>query len=91
MKKYLLVMITIITLIFAASLTAHAATVEGSANTGWSYDESTSTLTLTNYNSTDVISVGDETCQIYSDGDLNIILEGTNTLDLTSTYGIYVE
>ena len=91
MKKYLLVMITIITLIFAASLTVHAATFEGSTNTGWSYDESTSTLTLTNYNSTDVISVGTETCQIYSDGDLNIVLKGTNTLNLTSTYGIYVE
>ena len=91
MKKYLLLFATMVTLIFTMCITVNAATVEGSANTGWSYDESTSTLTLTNYNSTDVISVGTETCQIYSDGDLNIVLEGTNTLNLTSTYGIYVE
>ena len=91
MKKYLLSIITVIMLIFTANITVNAATVEGSANTGWSYDESTSTLTLTNYTSTEVISIGSETCQIYSDGDLNIVLEGTNNLNLTSTYGIYVE
>lgn len=91
MKKYLLSIITVIMLIFTANITVNAATVEGSANTGWSYDESTSTLTLTNYTSTEVISIDSETCQIYSDGDLNIVLEGTNNLNLTSTYGIYVE
>ena len=91
MKKHLLSIIIVVMLIFTASITVNAATVKGSVNTGWSYDESTSTLTLTNYTSTEVISVGSETCQIYSDGDLNIVLEGTNTLNLTSIYGIYVE
>ena len=91
MKKHLLSIIIVVMLIFTASITVNAATVKGSVNTGWSYYESTSTLTLTNYTSTEVISVGSETCQIYSDGDLNIVLEGTNTLNLTSIYGIYFE
>ena len=91
MKKYLLLFALIVMMFFTTCITVNATTIEKGLSTGWSYEESTSTLTLTNYTSTDVISVGAETCQIHSDGDLKIILVGTNTLNLESTYGIYVE
>lgn len=66
-------------------------TVYAQGNEGWSYDESTHTLSLMNYTYRDAVNEDDNIVQIYADGDLNIVVEGTNTLALESDYGIYCE
>ncbi len=56
---------------------------------GWDYDESTNTLTLTDYTSDSYETTDGHTIQIYADGDLNLVLNGTNTLGVESEFGIY--
>ena len=89
MKRFVSIVLTVTLIVMTLPITCFALEVGGIAS--WNYDEVTSTLTLNNYSSTNNVSIGEETCQIHSNGDLNIILEGTNTLDLESDYGIYVE
>ena len=59
------------------------------SGTGWSYNDTTKTLTLNSYSSNSAYSNNGTSCQIYADGDLNVVLNGSNTLNQTSDYGIY--
>lgn len=45
-------------------------TVYAQGNEGWSYDESTHTLSLMNYTYRDAVNEDDNIVQIYADGDL---------------------
>lgn len=58
---------------------------------GWEYDEASNTLTLTDYVGTTVVTTENGTVQIFSEDDLNIVLNGENTLSAVSDYGIYCE
>ena len=57
----------------------------------WDYDSATNTLTLTGYVADTTYDYNDKTAQIYSSGDLTIILNGTNILAQASDYGIYCD
>jgi hypothetical protein len=57
----------------------------------WLYNESTNTLTLTNYEGKTTENVEGEKAQIYFDHDVNLVLVGTNTLSAISDYGIYCD
>ena len=73
--------------VFAAETDTHV-TITG---TGWTYDSSTKTLTLNDFKSTTKETVDGIESQIYADGDLNVVLEGTNELKTSSDYGLYCD
>ncbi|MDO5139503.1 MAG: hypothetical protein Q4D71_13725, partial [Oscillospiraceae bacterium] len=58
---------------------------------GYDYDESTNTLTLTDYIGGEFLNTAVGTTQIYVEGNLNIVLNGSNKLVFGSEYGIYCE
>ena len=64
-----------------------AITVASPSGEGWHYDAESNTLTLNGYSYN---QAGYSDAAIYADGDLNIELNGTNTVACT-TYGIYVQ
>ena len=73
-------------------LTIGSETVQtDSTGTGWTYDSSTKTLTLNDFKSTTKETVDGIESQIYADGDLNVVLEGTNELKTSSDYGLYCD
>ena len=64
------------------------------SDTGWNYDANSNTLTLTNATIENGHSISSESAGIFYNGSgtLNIVLEGTNSIALTSgslSYGIY--
>lgn len=59
--------------------------MEADANGTWSYDSDTNTLTLKGAD----IAVSDRNYGIEARGDLNLVLEGKNTVHCDSYYGIY--
>lgn len=67
------------------------AQAEGTENIegAWDYDETTHTLTLTDYTGSTTTEIDAGTVQLYVDGDLNLILNGQNTLSTDSDYGIW--
>lgn len=84
--KYIIGIVCSFLLLFAFVTPVFAAATMGSVTVseGWNYDEETNTLTLSNYDSETVEVIDDNTIQIYHDGDLNLVLNGTNTLSENS-------
>lgn len=91
MKKGLGIIFLVFVIALFVDTTVFAKGVNLSAEKGWSYAEDTNTLTLSNYTGETTEDVEGKSVQIYSEGDLNIVLEGTNTLSAASEYGIYCE
>ena len=58
---------------------------------GYDFDEDTHTLTLTDFTGEESLNTAVGTVQVYVDGDLNIVLNGSNQLLIESDYGIYCE
>ena len=79
MKKILFVLLVLALLVCVFGVTANATT-----------DDFT-TKTMNNFTATSTTTVDGNKCQYYFDGDLHLVLTGTNTLNLSSGYGIYVE
>ena len=79
MKKLLFALLAVALLVGAFGVTASAAT------------EDFTTKTMNNFTATSTTTVDGNKCQYYFDGDLHLVLTGTNTLSLSSGYGIYVE
>ncbi len=61
------------------------------ASDSWVYDSICNTLYLNNYVADKTFSADACEHQIFSDGDLNIVLSGKNYLNMTSENGIYVK
>lgn len=59
------------------------------ADGAWNYDETTHTLILTDYTGKTTTEADAGIVQLYSDGDLHLVLNGENTLSLVSDIGIY--
>ena len=62
---------------------------ESKTEENWTYDKETNTLTLNNYNSSESYNEGEY--NIYAEGDLNLILNGINTITSESNNSILVE
>ena len=61
------------------------------ADDGYSYDDSTNTLTLTDYSGTGASTEGDVSVLLYFDTDVNIVLIGDSYLSADADYGIYCD
>lgn len=72
------------------SASAYARPEDGENHDGaWDYDETSHTLILTDYTGKTTTETDKGTVQLYVDGDLNLILNGSNLLASDSDYCIY--
>lgn len=83
MKRNLKNIIIMLFVLFVMGITkSYCSSIEDNANT----------LNLSEYNNSEIVEIEDVgTCQIYSEGDLTINLEGKNFLNVEAKYGIFCE